>query len=787
MPASDCNLSFEGALARVVLRDGLERVRLCPPDLVLADLARRLALSQGSAVLARVEIPRGAHDLAVALAMEAQLARLRDRNEARSTAVTGSIIVVGTDTAVQARLGKVSVQGISLDKGLRVGRIRGDGRIVLPGCDPLRFQPGRGALLYLNTRVGWPRLPGERDGLVLIDRTSFAALDLLDGALRWAREHGARHILVLHDQGDMEARQPADLAWTLDCATLAALDAPAWAVRDRLPASGLTLIRLVAGQAPRIGIAHVGASVIETLSSSIHGHIVAARRIANRLPYPLFAAARLLGTANALGGQVRTHDQTAALMPRAQPLGDLARAVEGGHNRLEGSWAGYRETRYAALQADVTRLFSALDVANPKFEALVFLLDDLRRRQIPPAVVVRASDDAAALALEEDLFEFDADLAEGVHVVSLRQRLPWAANGIVEVLTGLPPPWRRDALWSGEARERIVVAYGWEAAVLQRVAEEESARVRDRIPPALAVTASSVTRPTSIPTVFRREQRATPGDATFRTFDLDLTEVIGDLEPEPYVAVRTDSRGRSTWPVLVRPVTLSPDGAVWLVPEEVDVEVLLGDRFRHLRAAHLKHGDNVIVPRGSGRESLFARALAVVKGQGAYVDVEFILGRWRRACRALLKKAGTPQRARRMLTDESATTSTQLEAWADGTTLAPNDCEDMARVARLAGDEWLLQNWKRVATLVRQVRGSHISLGHTISGAMRETVAGRGPNLDRLADLLGVDAAAILDEFDARIVESVSDPICVPAAVAGAVVPAGSLLVNICEIEPGGP
>jgi hypothetical protein len=126
-----------------------------------------------------------------------------------------------------------------------------------------------------------------------------------------------------------------------------------------------------------------------------------------------------------------------------------------------------------------------------------------------------------------------------------------------------------------------------------------------------------------------------------------------------------------------------------------------------------------------------------------------------------------------MLRDEGATTVTQIEAWADGSTLAPNDYEDLARVARLADDEWLNRNWKRVAALVRQVRGSHISLGHAISGAMREVVHGCGPNLDRLADLLGVDAASILDEFDLRVVRAVSAPILVPAATAGSVLPPG--------------
>lgn len=776
--------SFEQRLARVVFRDGVERVRLCTADLVIADLARRLATTpalggSGSSTLTRLEIPRGAHDIAVVFAFEAQLARLRELRESqgqkrRSTAVNGSIVVIGTDTAVHARLGQVSVEGTPLEH-LRVHRIRSDGRLVASGSGPLSFQPGRGELLYLNTRIGWPQLSGERDGLTIIDRTSFGSPDLLDAAIQWAQKHGARHIVVLHDHGNLEAQRSATARWIVDGVTLAALDPPISVLqRGAQPASGLTLSRLLSGKQPTLGIARVEAPDFEALSATIHGHILAARQIGKQLPYPLFAAARMLSLSNVLAGQVRTYDRAAAMIPRLQPLRDLARAVEKGDNRLQGPWAGYRETRFAALRADVIRLFSALEQSNPKFEALVFLLDDLQRRRPRPSMVIRVTDDAAAFALEEDLLEFDPALTDGVRFVSFRHRLNWDPSGLVEVLAGLPAPWRREAIWSGEARERIVLAYGWEANVLGSIAANEAKRVRAHVPPRLASVSMEPAAAVSVPVVFHHEQRVVEGEVVPRKFDIDLTAIIADVEPEiePYgTGAAGEQRGLGTWPVLVRAVTLDPDGAVWLVPEGLDVEVLVGPKFRRLPASDLVHGAEVLVPRGSGRESLFARALAMIEGHGTYTDVEFVLGRWRRACRALLEKAGTPERARRMLHEEGATTFTQLEAWADGSTLAPNDYEDMARVARLAGDEWLNRNWKRVAMLVRQIRGSHIRLGQTISGAMREAIHGRGPNLESLAELLGVDAASILDEFAVRIVRSVSAPLRVPAAIAGSVLP----------------
>lgn len=777
---------FESALSKIVFLDRGARVRLCVADLALANLAHSLVLEpavSGAGKLVRVEIPRGANEIAVAFAIEAQLGRLRALQSperlAKRRCIEGSVIVIGTDTAVHARLREISVERVPLDSGLSVHRIRGDGRVVAQNGDALTFQPGRHELLYLNTRVGWPNLPAEHDGLVVIDRTSFGTMELLDTAIAWARRQKARHIVVLHNHGDREARKVADLRWTMDRLTLSALDQPV-ALSPVQPGfeSGLSLGPLLAGLRPTLSVARVSDPIIEDLSASIHGHIAAARRIADRVPYPLFAAARLLTLGNSLVGAVKRYDQSAALMPRLKPLSDLRRAVEDGHDRLDGIWAGYRETRYGALRADVGRYFTAIEHENPKFEALLFLLDDLRRRPVCKNIVVRVADEAAILALEEEVLEFEPRLAEGVHFVSGRQCLPWDTVGVVEVLSGLPAPWRRDALWSGEARERIVLSYGWEAAVLQADLNAEVQRTRAQLPARFAPSASSTTSlvPGPVPIVFEHKRRANDNLPAPREFQIELADIVGDVEPEIELRagdVVSQRAGTSGWPISVRIVSLEPNGAAWLVPVDAEVDVLVGLKFRRLPATSLAVGSEVIVPRGSGRESLFSRALAVIEGQGAYVDVEFILGRWRRACRTVLEIAGSTVRACEMLREEGATTVTQIEAWADGSTLAPNDHEDLARVARLAKDDWLTRNWKRVAALVRQVRGTHISLGHAISGAMREAAGGHGPNLERLADLLGVDAASILDEFDLRIVRSVSAPVTVPASLAGSVLAPG--------------
>jgi len=113
--------------------------------------------------------------------------------------------------------------------------------------------------------------------------------------------------------------------------------------------------------------------------------------------------------------------------------------------------------------------------------------------------------------------------------------------------------------------------------------------------------------------------------------------------------------------------------------------------------------------------------------------------------------------------------TTRLMSWAFGSTIAPQDPEDIERVARMAHDEWLARNWRRIASIATELRGLHISIGHRISGAMHEVVDGTGPNLQELASVLGSDAAEILDEFDLAIIRTVDPPTEVDLARIGTV------------------
>ena len=53
---------------------------------------------------------------------------------------------------------------------------------------------------YLNARTGWPDLPGESDGCVIIASSTMSSGDTLDGSA-WAKSIKPRAVIVVDDLG----------------------------------------------------------------------------------------------------------------------------------------------------------------------------------------------------------------------------------------------------------------------------------------------------------------------------------------------------------------------------------------------------------------------------------------------------------------------------------------------------------------------------------------------------------------------------------------------------------
>jgi hypothetical protein len=695
----------------------------------------------------------------------------------------GSIVVVGMDTAVQAKLAGISAERVALSEGLEVHRVRSDGRLVRPTGEIVAFHPGVQRLLYLNTRVGWPKLKGEEDGLAVIDRTSFRSPEILRTAIRWSLAHCVRHLVVISDQGDIESEEivrelePSAMCWAL------------------MPDLSASLVRVVGDEGTRSPFstnAYLSRPTVTLLATEVMAPraeglfrecfdlLRQAKDVDEVMPYPLAAARRALNVLNQLLGTGQSYNLAAALDHRSMSLRSLESAVRQVHaSAFAGAWRSFAATRWARLRDSTLELLGMITEDNPKFFGLLVTLDRLQREFPGRPITVRVASEAAASALIDDLLGFDIDVSKsGISVAPWNRRLPCCEAETLEVLPAVPPRSRRAQLWSGEATHRFVMLYSWEKRFLDRLVAEDQTRNQDNVsrafsslglgpPPALATV--------SVEVFDRVTMGATVAADGVGSFEVDLEALTSDLEG---LAVATEdvtdaggsaptSSAASTTAVGVELMS----GATWWLRAGSLVERLLGDRYHRTSIDHLREGDLVIIPRGTGRDELFTRLVAAKHRDQDVQDLMDVLRRWRRACRSLIEMCDNdPARIERELTAVNCSVTTRLYSWADGTTIGPEDERDIERVASLVGDEWLSKNWRRIARIASELRGLHISIGQRISGALREVEVGEGPNLTALARLLGSDASEILDEFDVASVSRILAPREMPASIVGRVI-----------------
>lgn len=111
----------------------------------------------------------------------------------------------------------------------------------------------------------------------------------------------------------------------------------------------------------------------------------------------------------------------------------------------------------------------------------------------------------------------------------------------------------------------------------------------------------------------------------------------------------------------------------------------------------------------------------------------------------------------------SRVTHQAYRLWATGATMAPDDPRDIQRMGEAAGDQLIVQQYRRIKAMARELQNLHGKLGRLLSAAMHEAFVGSGPHLAQLAKLLdGVDPRELLDEFELRAIRSIGPASQVP-------------------------
>lgn len=769
------------AFQRLAFSNRGRKVDLGPLDLASLSVVQQALLSSKDLLL---QFPRGRNDMAILCGLFVQLMRLTGRRGAPGGLdFHGPVVVIALDSLVQQRLAGLRMANISLGEGLNPCRVRYDGLAV--DVQGKLQVPGRArdGLLYLNTRVGWPRLRGtDQAGIVIVDRTSFGDGEILDRALAWAEDHRARSIVVVSDLGDRD---------TQDVAVNSKRGFRIWPwahhlvsevvhVAGRVPADSSLSTNALLWQdwdLPEVVVCQA-AAVDERLQTCI-ALISRGAKIEAPIPRSVVAARKLV---NGLARSLSTTDeynQWASLDHRTTSFASLRNVVEGGgSNDFTGQWVAAKETIWIPLRYEVLKLYDLVRDENPKLFGLAYAIERLQQDDANVPIVIRVPSEAAGQAMQSDLLDFKihCDRETGpLQWAPLSTRKPWCSSPATEVLPGAVAPWWGSLLWSSEATRRLHLTYPYEARMLSaavRTGLHQQATAVASAFQAFHLVAPSAPSSQSLKQAYLLDVDQRPDSGMPREqpdLKVNANLLFDEIEVDEGSELPRD-HGAAVGAITARGIELEPGGEVWWLRDEGSVEVLMNRKHLYLPIAELRPGNTVIVPRGEGREGLFTRLVKVVHGTGDIAAFEVFLSRWRHACHQLRAMTGSWVEAAEQIRSKGSTVTAQsVRTWAVGTTIGPDDGKDVFRVGRSVGDEFLQKEWRRVNEMMTEVRRLHVRLGHLLSAALQEARDGHGPNLEKLSALIHVDVTEVLEEFEVRTVRKVGPSEYVRASLLGKV------------------
>ncbi|HDH26345.1 MAG TPA: hypothetical protein ENH00_09155 [Actinobacteria bacterium] len=753
-------------IANLRIRDGSDTFTLGPVDQLLAVLSHTYLTARMSNEHVVFRLPRGRHDIAILVGIVFQLLRVQAWHETDGVdqgAFSGPVVVVGRDTAVQKRLSQISLPGTGVGQmadAVAACRVRADGRIVEPDGSVLPYRAGAKRLLYLNTRVGWPDLQVS-DAVGVIDRTTLRDRRSYEAAVGWLQGRACR-IVTVADTDDPEVHTilndlgASTINWELSAGVMSDVGYVVGAGQGDSRLSTNTL----SGWCPTLIDHPVIANDVDRLFRRAYGALASARQVDAPYPIPVRNAARLLSVLQRSPVNLASYGKAAAGDPRLRSPKSLQRLLEQHHASFVGPWRAFETTDWSALRRCVLEVFDMISEKNPKQHALLDALDLVRRRQPASKLVIRAPNRVAATLMREELEEHGA-LDGRMEVNTWSSRSRWRAAA-TEIWPGLPPWAHRSLLSTAETTDVVLVGYPGELQVLSALLDG-SADQRKK-----ALTSSAIRfgfiAPDSepAPRIYESSQlESRQPDPSDISVDVDYgriaaraLSVIDDIGEERSVPMR--SRGSEE---IVSLVPIRLDGkSIWWVSLDDAVGTLIHDAYHHRLVRELRPGDLVVVPRGEGRTELFSRLVAAFHTSADVNDLDFLLARFRLACWKLRNQSSNWRQVQKRLERNNASAITQARSWANGSTIAPADPEDVQLVARLVGDTYLAKSWAGVASVAKEVRTLHRKLGRIVNGALSEAIDGFGPHMKKVQDLLGESGVEILDEFAVHRVVAIGQP-----------------------------
>ena len=412
----------------------------------------------------------------------------------------------------------------------------------------------------------------------------------------------------------------------------------------------------------------------------------------------------------------------------AQGRGSLENAIDRISNSADRIFAPEGKSLQLVAPVISNRLrsvYRALAQACPKADRLMSLLNQTKSDNERDTLFI-LSEKAQVDALREHFLFTDVDLLDTqVPIVHLAQAVPAARAKLVSncVLPGVWAPWQDSILVAIGASNLTVLMYPYEATLVET-------RVREHIEECTILAKASVSKESYAPIIILPTEQVQLLN-TIKELAKEETTVaqppewmkvesefaFDALEPED----RITEEEQPTEGLLIR----FDDGSDVVVRPHSEMMLVTDDGVESVFASTLAEGDTIAVMRGDVTRSIFQSVLAqvnhLVKADNRVIEL------WRSSIKKIyfegqFRSISAIIRSLRNLGCRRVELT--IRQWFRGTTLAPQDVEDIARVLELAGVQRASEIARVVCREIEVIRAFNRRLGRRIREQIRSSITG---------------------------------------------------------------
>jgi len=370
-------------------------------------------------------------------------------------------------------------------------------------------------------------------------------------------------------------------------------------------------------------------------------------------------------------------------------------------------------------------IYRALAQACPKADRLMSLVNQTKSDSKQDTLFI-LSEKSQVDALREHFLFTDVDLLDTrVPIIHLAQAVPVARKKLLSncVLPGVWAPWQDSILVAIGASTLTVLMYPYEATLVET-------RVREHTEECTDLARTSLNKESYAPIIILPAEQVQVL-TTIKELSEEETAVAQPpewlkVEPEfAFDALEPEEKITEEEQLVEGLLIRFDDGSDVVVRPHSEMMLVTDDGVENVFASTLSEGDIVAVIRGDITRSIFQSVLAqvnhLVRADSRVIDLwkssikKIYFGGQYRSLSAIIHALRNLGCRRVELT---------IRQWFRGTTMAPQDVEDISRVLELAGVQRASEVARVVCREIEIVRAFNRRLGHRIKGQIRTSITG---------------------------------------------------------------